>query len=803
MLRAYVARDQATWLLLLHQHHLTSDHTTLDIVQAEVRARLSGRMDELPAAVPFRTFVAQARLGVTVAEHEEFFRAQLGDVNEPTAPFGLLDVQGDGAAVSEARLGFEPALSNRLRARARALSVSTASLCHVAWAQVLARVSGRTDVVFGTVLFGRMQGGAGTDRALGLFINTLPVRMCVDHHDAVSAVQAMHRQLAELLRHEHASLALAQRCSGVRAPTPLFSALLNYRHGTATTREAEESATASMGGRRLASEERTNYPVTLSVNDWGHALGVTAQVVAPLDPGQVCALMQQALTSLVEALEHAPATPVDMLAVLPPDERTRVVEAWNATARPYPTGGCVHELFEAQAGRTPDAIAVVDGDRLLSYAALNARANQVARRLRALGVGPETRVAVCLERSLELVVALFGILKAGGAYVPLDPSYPVARLRHILEESAPAVLLLPPKESSQAPWHADLSALSTRLGGCPLNLEWLDSVAGVDAADLPRALTTLSPTHAAYVIYTSGSTGRAKGVINHHGGVVNRLMWMQEQYGLTAAEAVLQKTPVSFDVSVWELFWPGMVGARLVLARPDGHRDPDYLARVIHEAEITTLHFVPSMLEVFAAPPNERACPGVRRVVCSGEALSATVARAARGVFPAAELHNLYGPTEAAVDVTAWACPAVVPDRIPIGRPIANTRLFVLDRRGEPVPTGVTGEVYIGGVQVARGYLRQPGLTAERFIPDPYGPAGSRLYRTGDLGRWMAGGVLDYLGRVDHQVKIRGHRIDGSSPTWCRRRRARSTSSPCGSIWRCGYRSTWCRRPMCSSPPCR
>ncbi|MFL6203049.1 MAG: amino acid adenylation domain-containing protein, partial [Thermoanaerobaculia bacterium] len=420
---------------------------------------------------------------------------------------------------------------------------------------------------------------------------------------------------------------------------------------------------------------------------------------------------------------------------------------WNATRAEYPLGRTLHAWIEDQVDRSPEAVAVVSEEGRLTYAELEARANRLAHRLRRMGVGPQVRVGICAERSLELVVGLLGILKSGGAYVPLDPDYPRERLDFVLKDAAVPVLL------TQA-------ALSPEndLGESPLRP---DPVAGAD--------------NLAYVIYTSGSTGRPKGAMNAHRGICNRLLWMQEAFGLGPGDRVLQKTPFSFDVSVWEFFWPLMTGARLVLARPGGHQDPGYLADLIAREGVTTLHFVPPMLRAFLEQAPGRA--SLRRVICSGEALPMDLQRRFFACLPGVELHNLYGPTEAAVDVTWWPCdPRSTDAAVPIGRPVANTRIHLLDAELRPVPVGETGELYIGGVQVGGGYLNRPDLTAERFVPDPFGQddarwwsaAGARLYRTGDLARYRPNsgpnsgpdGAIEYLGRIDFQVKIRGFRIE-------------------------------------------
>ncbi len=733
--------EDGSWCALQQWHHLIGDHSTLAFMEQEIGEILAGRGAQLGVAQPFRNAVAQARLALSEAEHESFFRDMLADIREPVLPFGLSDVHGEGRQIACRYQALSSALNLRLRRQARRLGVSLASLCHLAWAQVLASVSGRDAVVFGTVLLGRLQGGEGAERALGLFINTLPLRLDIDRRGVETAAREAHVRLSGLLAHEHAPLALAQRCSGVSPGAPLFSALLNYRHNNG------EAVALPEGVSLLSAEERTNYPFVLSVEDGGDSLGVTAQVTETVDAQRVCDYMVQALSSLAQALEQAPETPVCSLAVVPEAERELLLHGWNRTERDYPLDQTLAALFEQQVRRTPDATALVSGAESLSYAQLNARANRLAHALIARGVGPDSRVAVCAERGLNMVTALFGILKAGGAYVPLDPAYPGERLQYILQDADPVLLL------ADAAGRAALGEPATP----QLALE----------AALPETLSAENPapraqaSHLAYVIYTSGSTGKPKGAMNEHRGVVNRLVWMQEAYGLTAADTVLQKTPFGFDVSVWEFFWPLMVGARLVMAKPEGHKDPDYLSRAIEQYGVTTLHFVPSMLQSFLADGQAATrCGQVVRVMCSGEALPAALVAEFYRRLPQAELHNLYGPTEAAVDVTAWHCSREAERvSVPIGRPIANTRIYLLDERGQPVPLGAVGELYIGGVQVARGYLNRPELTAERFLSDPFAPGG-RMYRTGDVARYLANGDIEYLGRNDQQVKIRGFRIE-------------------------------------------
>jgi len=741
------ARQRIVAILLFH--HMALDHTALEVVREEIQACLLGQ-SPAGTAIPYRNYVAQARLGVSREEHEAFFREMLGDIDEPTLPFGLQDVQGDGDAIEERQQALEPSLSARLRTQARLLGVSAASLFHLAWARVLSVTSGQDRVVFGTVLLGRLSAGQGADRALGMFINTLPLRVDLDARGSRAAVKDTHARLSALLGHEHASLALAQRCSGVAAPLPLFSAMLNYRHGSDGV-PSQAVQQAWQGIETLHSEERTNYPLSLNVDDLGQGFRLTAMTLARIGAERICGYMQQALLALVENLETAPQRPLREVPILPPQERQHLLQGFNATAVDYPLEQTLHGLFEAQVRRSPEATAVQAGEQQLSYGALNRRANQLAGHLLQLGVGPDSRVAICVERGLEMVVGLLAILKAGGAYVPIDPGYPAERIAYMLDDSAPLAVLAQ-------------GATRALLGELARPLVDLDQLAWSGPAPGNPQVEGLTPGHLAYVIYTSGSTGQPKGAMNEHRAVVNRLLWMQAQYRLGTEDAVLQKTPFSFDVSVWEFFWPLFTGARLVMARPDGHKDPAYLRQVIREQGISTLHFVPSMLDVFLAQGEGAEDLGLRQVMCSGEALPGSLVRRFKQQLPQVALHNLYGPTEAAVDVTAWDCSgplADTPDHTPIGKPIANTCIYLLDAQMQPVPLGVVGELYIGGVQVARGYLNREQLSAERFLKDPFSQEpGARLYRTGDLGRYQADGTIEYLGRNDDQVKIRGLRIE-------------------------------------------
>ncbi len=453
--------------------------------------------------------------------------------------------------------------------------------------------------------------------------------------------------------------------------------------------------------------------------------------------------------ALLDSILDTPDCPINKLHIMPKSSMEKIVHSWNQTERNYGRPTCLHYLFEKQAEKSPGKMAVSFEGTSLNYQELNVRANQLAHYLRKCGVHPDVPVGVYMNRSVEMVVSLFGILKSGGAYVPLDPEYPATRLSDMVSDSRTPVIL------SQAD-------LSKRLPKCDAKFISIDSdweIIAQHSAANPEP--TAKPNNLAYLIYTSGSTGNPKGVMIEHAGICNRLYWMQETFNLNATDRVLQKTPFSFDVSVWEFFWPLLFGAELVMASPGAHKDPNFLSAAIVDHDITTIHFVPSMLDAYITSTGFRECKSLRRVICSGEALPFDLTKRFYQCCDA-ELHNLYGPTEASVDVTHWPVPRKeIPQIIPIGKPIANTVAYILDRNMQPVPIGVPGELFIGGIQLARGYLDRPEIDAEQFVSDPFANSkDSLLYKTGDLVKFLPTGDIIFLGRNDFQVKIRGNRVE-------------------------------------------
>jgi amino acid adenylation domain-containing protein len=618
------------------------------------------------------------------------------------------------------------------------------------FATLLHRWSGQEDLVVGSPVANRTR--SEVEGLIGFFVNTLALRAELSGDPGFGELLGRLRETT-LAAYAHQDLPFEKLVEALQperslARTPLFQVLLVLQNAG--------GGELSLPGLTLSPVETATgtakFDLTLSAtaSEAGFAGGWEFDRDL-FDPATVARLADH----LERLLAGAVADPEARLADLPllsEAERQQLAE-WNATAADFPER-TLPALLAEQAARTPEAIALVFADESLSYAELAARAGRLAGELRRLGVGPEVRVGICAERSLALLVGLTAILAAGGAYVPLDPSYPAERLAFMLKDSGVPVLL-----TGGLTGGSNGGGLAASVPSHEAKVLSLDAPLPAATAPAPPA-PEIDPDHLAYVLYTSGSTGRPKGAMNTHRGIVNRLLWMQERYRLGPQDRVLQKTPISFDVSVWELFWPLLTGACLVVARPGGHRDPAYLVETIRRREITFLHFVPALLAAFLEAPGVERCVSLRQVVASGEELPADLERRFFSRL-GTRLENLYGPTEAAVDVTFWPCdPAGTADRVPIGRPVANTALHLLGRDLQPVPPGAVGELCIGGVQVARGYLGRPDLTAERFVPDPFAAAGGRLYRTGDLVRHRPSGELDFLGRIDHQVKIRGFRVE-------------------------------------------
>ncbi|MGW0005732.1 amino acid adenylation domain-containing protein [Nocardia grenadensis] len=610
-------------------------------------------------------------------------------------------------------------------------------------------MTGENDVVLSLPVSARTT--VSLRRSAGVVSNVVPLRIRFEAETTVEdVVRVVERQITGALRHQrYRHDDIRRDCGYDRDTRGFFGPMINIMLFSKPLHFAECEVSVHV----LATGPVEDLSVNLYNGDGGRVhLDFEANPLLYSDD-EVTAHHRRFLGFLDRFLNTGGDTAVRDLPVLTDAEQRQVLHTWNDTAAEVHTG-TLAGIFADRVRHCPEAVAVEFEGAALTYRELDARANRLARQLIAAGAGPEQVVGLCLRRSIELVVAMYAVIKTGAAYLPLDPEHPVARLAGIVDRARPVALLVAIRDGLELPGNAELFAVDTA------------DLSGYDPAPVTDAdrISPLRGEHLAYVLYTSGSTGAPKGVGITHEAIVNRLRWMQHQYPLDHTDAVLQKTPATFDVSVWEFFWPLQTGARLVVARPDGHRDPAYLARVIREKSITTVHFVPSMLSVFVTDTEVGDCASLRRVFCSGEALPPATVRDFHAALPGPQLHNLYGPTEAAVDVTYWRC-SPDPESVPIGSPVWNTRTYVLDAALRPVPPGAVGELYLAGVQLARGYTGQAPLTAERFVADPFTP-GARMYRTGDLARWQLGsaesrrGVLEYLGRTDFQVKIRGLRIE-------------------------------------------
>jgi amino acid adenylation domain-containing protein len=760
-------------VLLLTAHHLVADGWSLGPLARDFSlaytARCRGQApdwSELPLHYADFTLWQREMLGdesdpdSAVSRQLDYWSGALADLPEeiplPTDRPRPAELSGRGGTVV---FTFDAGTHRSLAALARETRTTLFMVLQAGVATLLHRVGSGDDIPVGTPVAGRTDDLL--DDLIGLFVNTLVLRTDLSGDPSFRGLLGRIRE-RDLEAYAHQDLPFERLVEVVNperslARHPLFQVMLTLQNTGVTELELPGLAVSP-------------HPLTLDVSKFDLGFELSEEFTPDGGPDGIDGVLRyntdlfdhdtaQSLVDRLSLILHGavadPDRRISQVPVLDPVERHRVLTQWNDTAHETPRE-TLPGLFERRAAADPEQTALVFEGESLTYAELNRRVNRLARLLISHGAAPERFVAVALPRSCDLVVALLAVLKTGAAYVPLDTGYPADRLAHVLEDSAP-VLVLTDGEAS--------SVLPDRLP-CPVVVLDSDGVReelrALPEGDVTRAERRVPLTHAspAYVIYTSGSTGRPKGVVVEHAGIVNRLLWMQDRYRLTAQDRVLQKTPAGFDVSVWEFFWPLIEGATLVIARPEGHKDPAYLAELIRAERVTTAHFVPSMLRVFLRDATNVRDTPLRQVMCSGEALPRELQEQFLRLCDA-ELHNLYGPTEASVDVTHWQCADDGTDRpVPIGRPVWNTRLYVLDDTLQPVPPGVPGELYLAGVQLARGYLNRPELTARAFVADPFAVDGTRMYRTGDVVRRRSDGVLEYLGRADDQVKLRGFRIE-------------------------------------------
>ncbi|WP_095962040.1 non-ribosomal peptide synthetase [Pseudomonas ogarae] len=754
---ALLALGEQEHILVLTLHHIVSDGWSLQVMVDDLMSLYSaftqGQPAQLPAlAVQYADYAVWQRQWMAAGERDRqlgYWTEQLGG-EQPLLELPTDHPRPAQQSMRGARLPIvlDRSLSDALKALARRENVTLFVLLLGSFQALLHRYSGQADIRVGVPIANRQR--LETERLIGFFVNTQVLRAQF-HGDLTGAGLLQQLKQTAMAAQMHQDLPFEQLVDALQpqrnlSHSPLFQAMFNHRNETAS---ALEDALPGLAVEPLGWEQRTaQFDLSLETTDSPQGLHAALIYATDLFEPATLERMGQHWLNLLQGMVQDLQQPVAQWALLDDDERRQMLVDWNATAVSYPLERSVQGLIEEQVRRTPDAPALVFGEQRLSYGELNARANRLAHTLIEHGVGPDVLVGIAVERSVEMVLGLLAILKAGGAYVPLDPEYPRDRLAYMFEDSGIGLLLTQQHLLEQLPIPDGLRSLVLDLPGD-----------GMYAGRDTNPDVEVDGENLAYVIYTSGSTGKPKGAGNRHSALVNRLCWMQQAYGLDATDSVLQKTPFSFDVSVWEFFWPLLTGATLVVAAPGAHRDPMQLIELVTAHRITTLHFVPSMLQVFVQDPHVAECTSLKRIVCSGEALPVDAQQQVFAKLPNAGLYNLYGPTEAAIDVTHWTCVEEGRDSVPIGQPIANLGTYILDDELTPVPVGVIGELYLAGEGLARGYHRRAALTAERFVTGPFGH-GQRLYRTGDLARYRTDGVIEYAGRMDHQVKIRGLRIE-------------------------------------------
>ena len=740
-------------LLLVTMHHIVSDGWSVPIYIREMaslyEAMTTGKAVSLPELpVQYADFAHWQRSWL----QGEVLDAELAHWRERLQGLPpLLDLPTDRPRPAvrtwrgdTRRIAFEGGLAQALRTGARRLGATPFMVMLSAFAALLHRYSRQESFAVGVPVAGRNR--VEIEPLIGFFVNTLVLRCDVAGETGVKAlVEQLRDRVLDADAHQDVPFEkLVEELSPERSlsHTPLFQVMLAFQNLPREDFESRELKVTPVG----VASGTSKFDLTLAVRANDDRMVFDLEYSTELFDEATQERLARHLVRLLEGALASPEARVGDLPLLGPEEEQQLAR-WNETATAYPADLCLHELVEAQVRRSPERTAVTFEDRSLTYRELDRAADRLAFRLQEAGIGPDVAVGVLAERSLEMVVALLAVLKAGGAYLPLDPDYPADRLAFMIADSRVPVLLAQERLLKKLPAH------EARV----LPLE------GVAEAgeDVQRSGIKAMPESLAYVIYTSGSTGRPKGTLVQHRAIVNQMLWMTSAFPLDPSDRVLQKTSFSFDASVWEFWAPLLAGAVLVMAPPDVQRDPAALARSVQKENATVLQMVPSLLRAMLDDNRMEGCRSLRHVFCGGEELTADAASAFFRVS-GAELHNLYGPTETAVQISSWT--RTRDDRrptVPIGRPVSNTRLHVVDDRLQPVPAGVPGELLIGGAQVGRGYLARPDLTAERFIPDAFSTEpGARLYRSGDLVRQLADGALVFLGRIDHQVKLRGQRIE-------------------------------------------
>jgi len=730
-------------------HHLLLDGWSVSLLLKDLFALYDalcrGQEVRLPAVRPYRDYIGWLQKQDR-NDAETFWRRYLEGFTTPTPmPFGEPTAdRADSSSAGKQLLQLGAELTARLNSFARQHQLTLSTIAHAAWALLLSRHSGTKEVVFGSVISGRPADLAGAESMVGLFINTIPVRVKMSPSAGVLGwLRELQQQQAQARQYEHSSLRQVKEWTNVPRSEEMFQSVVVYEnYPAAISADQQSEAQRNLKLSQARSTEQANFPLSLMVIP-GQQLTLNCFYDGRHYSANDVARLLEHYRTILEGIPECVEQQLASIPMLPGAERQQLLLEWNQTRHDYPPVTCAHELFEAQVIERPEATAVVMGDEQLSYRELNERANQLAHYLRRRGVGPEVRVGIMLERSVEMIVAIMAVMKAGGAYVPLDSRYPAERNSYLMQDAQISVLLT----------QTDLVRDSALQDSTCICLDSQHHVYAQESVENPQSGVAVS--NLAYVIYTSGSTGLPKGVMIEHRSLFNLLTWHQHVYGVTAQDRATQLAGVAFDASVWEI-WPYLtVGASINIANEETRMTPAKLVNWLATSDIT-IGFLPTALAESVMQERWPAELQLRTLLTGGDRLRGTAVKES-----SFKLVNNYGPTEYTV-VATWGEVETGSIHEPtIGRPIANTQVYILDKELEPVPFGVAGEIYIGGNGLARGYLERPELTAERFIPNPYGVSGgARLYRTGDLARWRSDGVIDYIGRIDHQVKLRGFRIE-------------------------------------------
>ncbi|SEB35211.1 amino acid adenylation domain-containing protein [Tenacibaculum sp. MAR_2009_124] len=722
--------EKGDYYLLVNNHHLIIDHVGLEKIIEEVNLHLLGHGDILPPPVLYRDFIGHTLHQQETNDSASYFKNALGNINEPTYPFNLSNVRGNGTDIAEASIGLPEELSKEIRIACTNMGITPAILFHAAFGIVVGMCSNRKQALFGSLFSGRLQGAVGAADSLGLFINTLPLLFNIEGTVA-EYIQQVKERLAELLPYEQTPLPQVHSWSGISNEVPLFSAIFNYRHSSSDELDedlipeglAEDIAEFNLDIELLGDQERTNYPFSLAIDDFGDDFGITAQMDLSIQPERVLSYMEVVVRELLQGLQNE--TEVGRLSILAHEEETQLLKDFNETVTAYPEEKTIIDLFVAQVEKNPEAIALTYKEATLSYKQLDELSNQLANHILAnYTINNETFIAVTLERSNWLIVSFLAVLKSGGVYIPIDPVYPEERKEYIKTDSSSTIVIdevfLENFKKGLENYHKSAPNVTTK------------------SNDL------------AYIIYTSGSTGKPKGVMIEHYSIINTILSQIADFSIDTKDNCLQFASPSFDASIWEIGIALLSGASLCIVNEEGKSDVSLFKKFIQEQTVTFATLPPAFLQLLEVEDLST----IKTLVTAGEAIPLNLAKAFSEKY---NYINAYGPTETSICATTFN--GTIEELVPIGKPIDNTQVYILNDTNELLPSGVVGELCVGGRGVARGYLNREELTKEKFIKNPF-IKGDTIYKTGDLAKWLPDGSLEFIGRKDNQVKIRGYRIE-------------------------------------------